>query len=76
MMMGSGNLVFGWIFGALMVATATGLAMHRWQRQPTGIQRRSGDPLAAAREKYVHGEISQEEFERIIEQLLRTEPLP
>lgn len=77
MMMGAESLVFGWVFGALAVATATGLAIYRWRKHPIGgSQPRSADPWATARERYVHGDISQEEFEHIVERLLRTERLP
>lgn len=61
-------MVFAWVWGALFWAAVIGLIVWLVVRAAGGSppQERGPSPLEIARERYARGEISREEFQRIV----------
>ncbi len=78
MMMGMSSW---WVFplmGMSPVAIVVLLGAYRilvGPKQPSSNQP-DRDPLSIARERYARGEISQRDFDQLVENLVRTEPSP
>ena len=76
MMMG---MNFWWVFplaGIALVAFAGVVGAHRLSasaKRPS-LSQPDRDPLSIARERYARGEISQKDFDQLVEALVHTEP--
>lgn len=73
-----GGWGMAWMFpvvGMILVITMVGIGVARMSHGSLkgSTTSSSTDPLFLARERYARGQISHQEFERIIEGLLRTE---